>query len=323
MKIGNVELNGNVILGPMAGVTNLAYRDFMKPFGVALSYSEMISDCGLSYGNKRTFDYLETSQIDRPVGLQLFGFDIKNTAKAIEIVQKQAVYDVLDINLGCPVPKVVKTGAGSSWLKDPEALEAYMKEVCRLSEKPVTAKIRLGWDEDSINFQEVALRLQDAGIAALAIHSRTRSEFYAGQAHHELLAGLKEQLHIPLIVSGDVFSLEDAIHIHEITHCDGIMVARGGIGNPYLVTQIDHYFKTGEKLPNPSLSDQLRYAREYTDRLIAFEGESRAVKELRAILPHFLKGFSGYKKYRLALTTTNRKSEIEAIFHGIEIQEGL
>ena len=323
MKIGNLELKGNVILGPMAGVTNIAYRDFMKPFGVALSYSEMISDCGISYGNQRTFDYLETDDLDRPVGLQLFGFDIKNTAKAIEIVQKQANYEVLDINLGCPVPKVVKTGAGSAWLKNPDALFAYMKEICRISEKPVTAKIRLGWDEESVNVVEVALGLQEAGIAALAIHCRTRSQFYAGKADYQAIADLKDKLFIPLIVSGDIFTLDDAIRAHEITKCDGIMVARGGIGNPYLITQIDHYFKTGERLPNPSLTDQLAYARQYADMLIALRGEEKAVKEMRSILPHFLSGFSGYKKYRLALTAANRKADIEAIFHGIETQEGL
>ena len=323
MKIGNLELKGNVILGPMAGVTNIAYRDFMKPFGVALSYSEMISDCGISYGNQRTFDYLETDDLDRPVGLQLFGFDIKNTAKAIEIVQKQANYEVLDINLGCPVPKVVKTGAGSAWLKNPDALFAYMKEICRISEKPVTAKIRLGWDEESVNVEEVALGLQETGIAALAIHCRTRSQFYAGKADYQAIAGLEDKLSIPLIVSGDIFTLDDAIRAHEITKCDGIMVARGGIGNPYLITQIDHYFKTGERLPNPSLTDQLAYARQYADMLIALRGEEKAVKEMRSILPHFLSGFSGYKKYRLALTAANRKADIEAIFHGIETQEGL
>lgn len=323
MKIGNVEISGSVILGPMAGVTNLAYRDFMKPFGVALSYSEMISDCGIVYGNKRTFDYLQTSEIDRPVGLQIFGFSIENTAKAIEIIQKEAEYDILDVNLGCPVPKVVKTGAGSAWLKNPEKLEEYMREICRISTRPVTAKIRLGWDEDSINVREVALRLQKAGIAALAIHVRTREEFYSGKAHYEAIAGLKKELNIPLIVSGDIFSLDDAIEAKRITDCDAIMVARGGIGNPYLVTQIDEYFKTGKRLPNPSLSQQLAYAREYTDRLIAFEGEVKAVKELRSILPHFLKGFAGYKKYRLALTQASRKADIEAVLHGIEIQENL
>ncbi|MBQ9457481.1 MAG: tRNA dihydrouridine synthase DusB [Bacilli bacterium] len=323
MKIGNLELQGNVILGPMAGVTNVAYRDFMKPFGVALSYSEMISDCGIAYGNKRTFDYLETSKIDHPVGLQLFGFDIKNTAKAIELVQKSADYEVLDINLGCPVPKVVKTGAGSAWLRNPEALFAYMETVCHLSEKPVTAKIRLGWDEDSINVEEVALGLEKTGVQALAIHCRTRSQFYAGKADYERIAGLKDQLHIPLIVSGDIFSLEDAIRAHEVTRCDGIMVARGGIGNPFLVTQIDQYFKTGERLPNPTLGDQLRYARQYAKMLIDLHGEIRAVKEMRSILPHFLSGFSGYKKYRLALTGANTQADIEAVFHGIETQEGL
>lgn len=320
MKIGDLELNGNVILGPMAGVTSLAYREFMKPFGVALSYSEMISDCGIAYGNQRTFEYLKTSEIDSPVGLQLFGSDIKNTAKAIEIVQNSAKFDVLDINLGCPVHKVVKTGAGSALLRDLGKLKEYMSGVVAISKKPVTAKIRLGWDDRSINVFEVAKTLEDVGVKAIAVHCRTKEQGYSGQADYSKIEGLKETLSIPLIVSGDIFTLDDAIKSVNITHADGVMVARGGIGNPYLVTQIDHYFKTGERLPDQGTKMQMEYAWRFANSLIELKGEAHAIAELRGILPHFFSGFPGYKKIRLALAT-NMKSlhDLEAILQGIEI----
>ena len=320
MKIGDLELSGNVILGPMAGVTSLAYREFMKPFGVALSYSEMISDCGIAYGNQRTFEYLKTSEIDSPVGLQLFGSDLKNTAKAIQIVQNAAKFDVLDINLGCPVHKVVKTGAGSALLRDIDKLREYMKGVVEVSEKPVTAKIRLGWDDHSINVFEVAKALEEVGVKAVAVHCRTKEQGYSGKADYSKIAGLRETLSIPLIVSGDIFTLDDAIESVNITHADGVMVARGGIGNPYLITQIDHYFKTGEKLPDQGTEAQMEYARRFANSLVALKGEAHAIAELRGILPHFFSGFPGYKKIRLALAT-NMKSvrDMEAIFQGIEI----
>ena len=320
MKIGDIELSGNVILGPMAGVTSLAYREFMKPFGVALSYSEMISDCGIAYGNQRTFEYLKTSKIDSPVGLQLFGSDIKNTAKAIEIVQNVAKYDVLDINLGCPVHKVIKTGAGSALPRDLAKLREYMAEVVRVSEKPVTAKIRLGWDDRSINVFEVSKILEEVGVKAIAVHCRTKEQGYAGKADYSKIAGLKETLSIPLIVSGDIFTLDDAIRSVNETHADGVMVARGGIGNPYLITQIDHYFKTGERLPDQGTDKQIEYARLFAASLIALKGEAHAIAELRGILPHFFSGFPGYKKSRLALATNMKSAEdMEAIFQGIDI----
>ena len=319
MRIGDLEINGKVILGPMAGITTLAYREFMKPFGVALSYSEMISDCGIAYENKRTYEYLKTSELDSPVGLQLFGFDIKNTAKAIEIVQNEAIYDVLDINLGCPVHKVTKTGAGSSWLRNIDGLRDYMREVCRISTKPVTAKIRLGWDENSINVFEVSKTLEEVGVKAITVHCRTKEQGYSGKANYRAISGLKETLSIPLIVSGDIFTLDDAIKCVNETNADGVMVARGGVGNPYLVTQIDHYFKTGEKLPSPTVRDQLAYARSYASMLIRMKGEEMAIRELKGILPHFFSGFPGYKKIRLSLTTNmSNEKEMEAIFNGAE-----
>lgn len=319
IKIGNVEITGPVILGPMAGITTLAYREFMKPFGVALSYSEMISDCGIAYENQRTYDYLKTSDLDRPVGFQLFGFDIKNTAKAIEIVQNEAVYDVLDINFGCPVHKVTKTGAGSSWLRDVGKLYEYMSEICRLSIKPVTAKIRLGWDGNSINVFEVSKALEKAGCQGITVHCRTKEQGYSGQADYYAIKGLRDQLSIPLFVSGDIFTLDDAIKSVNETGADGVMVARGGVGNPRLVQQIDTYFKTGVRLPDATVAEQLSYARTYAYKLIELKGEDLAIRELKGILPKFFSGFPGYKKIRLAFTVNmDNAKEMEMIFHGVE-----
>ncbi|MDY5441293.1 MAG: tRNA dihydrouridine synthase DusB [Candidatus Enteromonas sp.] len=318
LSIGNIVLPSRVVLGPMAGITTLAYREFMKPFGVGLSFSEMISDCGIDYENRRTYEYLATSDIDRPVGLQIFGFSEENSVKAVQIIQKQADYDFLDINLGCPVTKVVKTGAGSAWLKNPEALEEYVRAIVEVSEKPVTAKIRLGWDEDSINVEEVSHRLENAGVSLLSIHCRTRSQGYSGKANYEAIAGLKETLKIPLCVSGDIFSLKDAKRALEVTHADAIMVARGAVGNPYLVTQIKHYMETGEELPNPDVVQQAKWALEYSQKLIDLKGEFVAVRELRGIIPHFFSGAPGYKKVRNEIAmNTYSKEQLFRVLNGI------
>ena len=204
-KIGNIEINGKVVLAPMAGVTSLAYRDFMKPFGVALTVTEMVSDCGLIYDNSRTKDYIVTSEVERPVAIQLFGGNADQIVEAIKIVEKvNPNYDIIDINLGCPVNKVVTSGAGSALLKNPQELESFMKKVVDSTSKPVTAKIRLGYTEDSINFKENIKALENAGVAAIAIHARTRNQMYAGKARYDLLKDLRDEMSVPLIVSGDI-----------------------------------------------------------------------------------------------------------------------
>lgn len=318
MKIGNVEINGHVILGPMAGVTTLAYRDFCKPFGVALSYSEMISDCGLAYGNHKTMRYFATSNVDRPVGLQLFGSDIEMTKKAIEIIEKEAEYDILDINLGCPVHKVVQTGAGSAWLKEPAKLYEYMKEVVKCSHKPVTAKIRLGWDENSINFEEVCKVLVDAGVSMITIHARTSRQLYMGTADYEILRGLGDRLPIPLCISGDIFSVESAIKAMEITKAQFVMVARGSLGNPRLITNIERALSNEELLPEATLEDQVAWARDFSEKLMNQLGEHDAIMQLRGLVPHFFKGFSGYKKIRAAISMNIKTyDDLLKIFNGI------
>ncbi len=319
MKIGDIEIKGHVVLGPMAGVTTLAYREFMKPFGVGLTVSEMISDCGLNYKNQKTYEYLATSDLERPVALQIFGFSAENTAKAVQIMEKTADYDILDVNLGCPVLKVTKTGAGSAWLKNPDALEEYMTVVCKASSKPVTAKIRLGWDEGSINVFEVVKLLERAGVKAIAIHCRTRAQGYSGKADYSKIAGLRETMDIPLIVSGDIFSPEDAKRAIEITKADAVMVARGGLGHPFLVTQINHYLDTGELLPSPGPVEQANHAETLAEKLIELHGEETAVRELRGIIPHFFSGFPGYKKIRSNIAmNTKTKDQLFAILEGIK-----
>ena len=318
MKIGDLEIQGRVILGPMAGVTSLAYREFMKPFGVALSYSEMVSDCGLDYGNERTFEYLATSQADRPVGIQLFGFDPAKTVEAIAILEKSAVYDILDINLGCPVYKVVKTGAGSAWLRRPDDLYEYMVKVVKASHKPVTAKIRLGWDEASVNVLKVSSLLEKAGVAAITVHCRTTKQGYTGRADYFAIKDLKAKLQIPLFVSGDIWTPQDAKTALGITHADGVMVARGGLGNPYLITRINRFLEDGVLLPEPTVLEQVEYAERFAKMLIAEKGEIIAVKELRGLVPHFFSGFPGYKKIRGEISQNMiHSSDLFALLDGI------
>ncbi len=309
-KIKDINIDGVVVLAPMAGVTNVAYRNFAKDFHVAASVSEMVSDCGLIYNNQETYRYLANTDKDHPFGVQLFGGSKDTLLKALEILENGLYdYDFIDINLGCPVMKVTKTGAGSSWLKRPQELYEMMHALVEHSHKPITAKIRLGWDDTSINFKEIVELLEKAGVAMIAIHSRTRKDLYSGKARHELLKDLQLQMHVPLVISGDIFSLEDAIIAQEITKASAIMVARGALGNPFLITQIDHYFKTKEKLPNPTLKENLEYLKEHYKQLKQLKGENIAVREMRGLAPHYLKSYPNMKKWRnlLASTITTEK----------------
>ncbi|MFA7700936.1 MAG: tRNA-dihydrouridine synthase [Bacilli bacterium] len=319
-KIADLEIKTRIVLGPMAGITSEAYRIFMKPFGVGLSFTEMVSDCGLFYGNENTFSYLPTNNTDRPVGIQLFGSKIENAQKAIEIIQKANVsFDFIDINLGCPVPKVTKTGAGSSWLKKPQMLEEYVKQIVAFSPKPVTAKIRLGWDEKSINFLSVVESLQNAGVVAITVHARTTKQMYTGKADWKILEGLKEIMKVPLIISGDIFTLDDAISALKITNADAVMVARGAIGKPRLIEQINTYLETGVRLSDAKLSEQIEYLKKYADLLIAEKGENQAMMILRGIAPRFFNGYPGMKGLKNVLSTNlTMRADLDNVLNGIK-----
>ena len=318
MKFGGIELEGRVLLAPMAGVTNLSYRRFLKPFGVALTVSEMISDCGLVYGNKQTFEYLRTAEDERPVALQLFGSSLESTAKAIEILEANAKYDILDINLGCPVYKVTKTGAGSAWLRRPEELFEYLKGIRAVSKHPVTIKIRLGWDQENINVHEVVHLAELAGVQGITIHARTTKQLYAGTPQYELIRDIQKETNVPIAVSGDIFTPEDAVRAMEITGAHFVMVARGALGNPTLIRQINEKLNGEPVEPTPTLKEQINLAERYANMLIDDIGAHRAIPQLRGILPHFFYGFPGYKKIRLSITETLKSErDLSRIWAGI------
>ena len=320
-KIGNVEINGKIVLAPMAGVTSLAYRNFMKPFGVNLVVTEMVSDCGLIYDNARTVDYIKTTELERPIAIQLFGSSAETICKAMDVVLKlNPNIDMFDINLGCPAPKVVKTGAGSALLKDPKKLEEMFKIICAHSPIPVTAKIRLGWNEDNINFKENIKALENAGIAAIGLHARTTRAGYAGKPRWDLVKNLRDEMSVPLIVSGDMYDVSDAKKALEITHADAIMVARGGVGNPKLIKRLSSYFAGEGELPYPTKGEQKRYLLQFADMLIEEKGEYSAMMILRGIAPKFFLGLPDTKKLRskLASALTTKQSLLKILD---EIQE--
>ncbi len=315
-KIANIEIKSRVVLAPMAGITFLSYRDFMKPFGVGLSVTEMVSDCGLIYNNQLTLEYIKTSSIDCPVAIQLFGSDSSTIIKAMdEVIKVNPNFDFFDINLGCPVKKVTHTGAGSALLKDSTKLEQFMSEIVKHSPKPVTVKIRLGWDEDSINFLDNIKALEKAGVSAIAIHARTTKQCYGGKARYELLENLREKMSVPLIVSGDIFTLEDAIRAIDISKADAVMVARGGVGNPHLVRQINQYFLDGTVLPPISMEENIDNLLKLTDMMILEKGEYRAMRFLRGIAPKFFNGYPNTKKLKFELTTklTTKQSMLDIL----------
>lgn len=302
-KIGDIEINGKVVLAPMAGITSLGYREFMQSFSVAVNVTEMVSDMGLIYGNKETSEYIAFSKDAYPTGVQLFGHDPVCLAKAAKIaLEANPNIAYFDVNMGCPVPKVVKTGAGSALMQNPKLCGEIVKAIKEATNLPVTAKIRLGWDDKSINYLEVIKELENNGVVAIGIHARTKKEMYLGLPHFNLLKDLRSKMNVPLMVSGNIYTLDDAINALEITGADAVMVARGGVGNPFLCKQIEHYYQTGERLPNPSVKEQIKYCLELADSLIKEKGEEKAMRIYRGIASKFFFGFPNVKAVKARLS---------------------
>ena len=315
-KIGDIEISGKVMLAPMAGVTSFGYRKFMEKFGVGVTVTEMVSDMGLIYGNKETSEYINFTKTGVPVGVQLFGSDPKNIAKAAEIVAKTVPFlDFIDVNMGCPVPKVTRNGAGSSLLKNPKLAGEIIRAIKEVVDVPVTAKIRLGWDDKSINFLEVISELENAGVAMIGIHARTTKQLYYGEPQYELIRDLRKKMSVPLVVSGNIYTLEDAKKALEITGAEAVMVARGGMGNPTLIKQINRYYEDGTVLPDSTFDEQVNYCLELARYLIEEKGEDKAMRIYRSIAPKFFKAIPEVKKLnsRLASELTTYDSLVEII----------
>ena len=302
-KLGNLEIKSKVILAPMAGITSSGYRKFMSSFGVGYVVTEMVSDMGLIYENKETKKYVEFENLNVPTGVQLFGNSPENLAKAASICEKINPYiDFYDVNMGCPVSKVTKTGAGSSLLKDPVLCGEIVKAIKETTHKPVTVKIRLGAGNDQTGFIKVIEEVLKAGVDLIAIHPRSAKEMYSGKPHWELVKDLKNKVNVPLVVSGNIYTVDDAISAMKITGADAVMIARGGMGNPTLISNINNYFDNKE-LVSTSLDQQIEYCLELARELIEEKGEKIALRVYRGIATKFFDGYPNSKPLKSRLST--------------------
>lgn len=303
-KIGDHVVNSKVILAPMAGITSFGYRKFMESFGVEVTYSEMISDMGLIYENKETQSYLSFPKQKSLTGIQLFGSDSKNFAIAAKIAQKSNEFiDFIDVNMACPVPKVTKTGAGSALLKTPKKCGEIIRAIKEATGLPVTAKIRLGWDEKHINFLEVISELENAGVSLIAIHARTTKDLYMGEPRWEYLKNIKSKVNVPIAVSGNIFNFEDAKKALDITGADAVMIARGGVGNPELIREINAFYGGENYSQNRSFLLQAEYCKNLAKLLIEEKGEDKAMRIYRTIAPKFFTSFPNSKNIRKRLSS--------------------
>ena len=302
-KIGNIEIKGRAVLAPMAGITFSSYREFMAKFGAAYTVTEMVSDMGLIYGNKETKTYIDYQNLNIPTGVQLFGNDPENIAKsALICLNLNPNIQFFDINMGCPVNKVFKTGAGSALLKDPKLCGEIVRAVKKATGKPVTIKIRLGVSSSNINFMDVINEAQKAGVDLIAIHPRTTKEMYGGKPHWELLKDLRKKMSVPLVVSGNIYTVEDALNALEITKADAVMIARGGIGNPRLISNINNALE-GKEVELPTLNEQIEYCLELAREIIKEKGEQTAMRIYRGIATKFFDGFPKSKILKSRLST--------------------
>ncbi|MEG1870985.1 MAG: tRNA dihydrouridine synthase DusB [Peptostreptococcaceae bacterium] len=309
MKIGNVILDNKVFLSPMAGVTDLPFRLICKEQDCGMLYTEMINAKALCYDDQNTKKMLKIEEEEHPVAVQIFGSDPAFMGGAAEILNEYP-NEILDINMGCPAPKVIKNGDGSALMKNPKLAEAVLKAVVEKSKKPVTLKIRKGWDDNSINAVEIAKIAEASGISALAIHGRTREQYYSGKADWDIIAKIKENINIPVIGNGDVFEVEDAINMINKTNCDAIMIGRGAQGNPWIFKRINHYMQTGEILPGPTSDEKINTALKHLKLAVEEHGEYIAVREMRKHIAWYLKGLRGSARLRDEINKIESSEEV-------------
>lgn len=313
LKIGNVVLKNNLILAPMAGVCDLPFRVLCKEQGAGLLCMEMVSAKGIYYNNKNTEILLTTVPQERPVSLQLFGADadiMSEMAKRIE----ERPFDILDINMGCPVPKVVNNGEGSALMKQPKLVYEIVSKIAKAVQKPVTVKIRKGFDEEHINAVEIAKIAEEAGAAAVAVHGRTREQYYSGKADWDIIRQVKEAVSIPVIGNGDILTAQDVIEMKKQTGCDGFMIGRGAQGNPWIFRQILYCLDTGRELPKPDIHEVADMILRHARAQIEFKGETMGIREMRKHAAWYTSGYKNSAKLRGKINEVETYEQLEELF---------
>lgn len=318
LNIGNVHLKNNVILAPMAGVTDLPFRILCQEMGAGMVCMEMVSAKAISYHNKNTEELMRVHPGEHPVSMQLFGSEPDLLGEVTEMI-KDKEFDILDFNMGCPVPKVVNNGEGSALMKDPDLAYRILEQMVKHSHRPVTVKIRKGFDCDHVNAVEVARAAEAAGVDAIAVHGRTRSQYYAGEADWNIIRQVKEAVGIPVIGNGDVTSPQKAKALLDQTGCDGVMIGRGSEGNPWIFKQVAYFLEKGEECPLPTKEEKKAVALRHAELLLDYKGEYIGSREMRKHLAWYTAGMPGASKFR---GNINTMESMEDIIRGIEMVFG-
>lgn len=323
LKIGDIELKNPVVLAPMAGVCNSAFRLTVKEFGAGLVCAEMVSDKGIVYKNEKTMNMLYIDEREKPLSLQIFGGERKTLVEAAKFVDQNTNADIIDINMGCPVPKITKCDAGAKWLLDPNKIYEMVSAVVAEVEKPVTVKMRMGWDEEHIFAVKNAQAVERAGGKAVSLHGRTRVQMYEGKANWDIIREVKQNLNIPLIGNGDVQTPQDAKRMLDETGVDGVMIGRAALGDPWMIYRTVQYLQTGILMPQPSVREKIDVCILHLDRLIALKNEDIAVREMRKHAAWYLKGVPGNAKVRNAINECDTRDQLVALLNDLvaEVEE--